>query len=55
MFFFRRNKQKNGEGKKKGTFREYAEALITAVVIAVLIRAFVVEAFKIPSGSIIPT
>ncbi len=41
--------------KKKSTFREYAEALITAVLVALLIRAFVIEAFKIPSGSMIPT
>jgi signal peptidase I len=35
--------------KSKG--REYAEAIIIAVVLALLIRAFVVQAFKIPSGS----
>ncbi|MFA4874526.1 MAG: signal peptidase I [bacterium] len=43
------------EKKKKSTFREYAEALITAVLIALVIRAFVIEAFKIPSGSMLPT
>ncbi len=41
--------------KAKGKFREYAEALITAVVIALFIRSFCIEAFKIPSGSMIPT
>lgn len=41
--------------KKKSTFREYVEALGTAVFIALIIRAFVFEAFKIPSGSMIPT
>lgn len=40
---------------KKSVFREYAEALVIAVVLALLIRMFVVEAFKIPSGSMIPT
>ncbi len=41
--------------KKKSQIREYAEALLTAVLIAFFLRAFVVEAFKIPSGSMIPT
>lgn len=41
--------------KKKSTFREYAEALITALLVAFVIRSFVIEAFKIPSGSMIPT
>lgn len=41
--------------KKKSRVREYAEALITAVLIALFIRAFVIEAFKIPSGSMLPT
>ncbi|GBE01692.1 signal peptidase I P [bacterium BMS3Bbin06] len=41
--------------KKKGVVREYAEAIITALILALIIRAFVVQAFKIPSGSMIPT
>lgn len=41
--------------KKKSTFREYAEAIIIALVLAFLIRTFVVQAFKIPSGSMEPT
>lgn len=41
--------------KQKSHAREYAEALLTAVLIALFLRAFVVEAFKIPSGSMIPT
>ncbi len=40
---------------KKGTIREYAEAIVVAVFIALILRAFVIEAFKIPSGSMIPT
>ena len=35
--------------------REYAEALIIAVLLALVIRTFVVQAFKIPSGSMLPT
>ncbi len=41
--------------KKKSTFREYAEAIIVALVLALIIRTFVVQAFKIPSGSMEPT
>lgn len=40
---------------RKSTLREYGEAIGTAIVVALLLRAFVVEAFKIPSGSMIPT
>ncbi|MBT3180879.1 MAG: signal peptidase I, partial [Deltaproteobacteria bacterium] len=41
--------------KKKSTIREYVEALGVAVIVALIIRMFVFEAFKIPSGSMIPT
>ena len=37
--------------KKKGTLREYLEAIAIAVLLALFIRGFVVQAFKIPSGS----
>jgi signal peptidase I len=40
---------------RKSTVREYVEAIGTAVLIALFLRAFVIEAFKIPSGSMIPT
>jgi signal peptidase I len=40
---------------RKSTFREYVESIGLAVLIALLLRAFVIEAFKIPSGSMIPT
>ncbi|MBN4054091.1 signal peptidase I [Nitrospira defluvii] len=43
------------EPKEKSTFREYAETLVIAIVLALFIRTFVVQAFKIPSGSMIPT
>jgi signal peptidase I len=36
--------------KAKSTFREYAEAIIMALVLALFIRTFIVQAFKIPSG-----
>ncbi|ACV69533.1 signal peptidase I [Desulfohalobium retbaense] len=35
--------------------KEYAEALIIALVLAFFIRSFVVQAFKIPSGSMLQT
>ncbi len=38
-------------GVKKNRFREYSEALIVALVLALVIRSFIVQAFKIPSGS----
>jgi signal peptidase I len=37
--------------KKKHIVREYAESIIIAVILALIIRTFVVQAFKIPSGS----
>lgn len=40
---------------RKSTAREYAESIGVAVLIALFLRAFVVEAFRIPSGSMIPT
>jgi signal peptidase I len=40
---------------KKRLLREYAEAIIIALIAALIIRAYVIQAFKIPSGSMIPT
>ncbi len=40
---------------RKSVLREYAEAIIVAMLLAFAIRVFVVQAFKIPSGSMIPT
>lgn len=40
---------------RKSEFREYIESIGVAVLVAVLLRALVVEAFKIPSGSMLPT
>jgi signal peptidase I len=36
---------------KKHILREYAESIIIAVILALIIRTFIVQAFKIPSGS----
>jgi signal peptidase I len=37
--------------RPKSAFREYAESIIIAIILALVIRTFVVQAFKIPSGS----
>ncbi|MFH1982593.1 MAG: signal peptidase I [Pseudomonadota bacterium] len=37
--------------KKKGAIRENVEAIVLAIILALFIRAFIVQAFKIPSGS----
>lgn len=41
----------NEKIRQKSMVREYGEAIIIAVLLALFIRAFVVQAFKIPSGS----
>ena len=43
------------EKKNKSVFREYFEAIVIAILLALFIRTFVVQAFKIPSGSMLPT
>src|SRR5512137_1036982 len=39
----------------KSRTREYVESLLIAVLLALFVRSFVVEAFTIPSGSMEPT
>jgi signal peptidase I len=41
--------------KPKSKLREYVEAIILAILIAFFIRTFVIQAYKIPSGSMKPT
>ncbi len=41
--------------KKKSVIREWAESIIIAFILAMVIRAFVIQAFKIPTGSMRPT
>jgi signal peptidase I len=41
--------------KLKSKVYEYAEAIIIAILIAVVVRTFVVQAYKIPSRSMVPT
>ncbi len=42
-------------GKKKSFYKEWIEPFLIAAIVALFIRQFIVEAFKIPSGSMIPT
>ena len=44
----------SAEPFKKSVPREYFESLVIAVVLALFIRTFVVQAFKIPTGSMEP-
>lgn len=47
------NNQQPGKNEKppKSSLRENVEAILVAIVLALFIRTFVVQAFKIPSGS----
>jgi signal peptidase I len=40
---------------KKSQLREWGESIVIALILAMFIRTFVIQAFKIPSGSMIPT
>jgi signal peptidase I len=44
-----------GATKNKRFFKEYVEPIVIAILIALFIRAFIVQAFKIPSSSMEPT
>ena len=41
--------------KTKILIREWAESIIIAIILALFIRTFVIQAFKIPTGSMRPT
>lgn len=40
---------------KKSVIRENIEAILVAILLALFIRTFIIQAFKIPSGSMLPT
>lgn len=49
------NQQTTPEDKAKSKVQEYIEVIIIAILIAVVVRTFVVQAYKIPSQSMVPT
>ena len=51
MVFGRKKKTSDLSKPKKGFVREWIEAILVALVIALILRTFVVQAFKIPSSS----
>ncbi|MBU2541910.1 MAG: signal peptidase I [Candidatus Omnitrophica bacterium] len=48
-------KKKTRKNSVKSARREWIEAIIIAFILALIIRTFLLQAFKIPSGSMIPT
>ncbi|HKV54750.1 MAG TPA: signal peptidase I [Candidatus Binataceae bacterium] len=42
-------------GTQKSAAREYTEAFLVALVLAIILRTFFIQAYKIPSGSMEPT
>lgn len=45
----------NTKTRTKSKIQEYVEAIIIAILIALFLRTFVIQAFKIPSRSMVPT
>jgi signal peptidase I len=46
-----RKSQRAAPQKRKSAVRDWTEALLVAAILALIIRTFVIQAFKIPSGS----
>ena len=49
-----KNEKSEDKEKSKSKVQEYIEAIIIAILIAVVIRTFVIQAYKIPSRSMVP-
>ena len=52
-YFFKRSRTK--AEKKESRLKEYAELAVVALLIALVVRTLLVQAYKIPSGSMLPT
>lgn len=48
-------KDQKSQTRRKSIVREWIESIVIAFILAMIIRAFVVQAFKIPTGSMRPT
>jgi len=46
-----RKKKTDVQRQRKSAFRDWTEALLVAAILALIIRSFIIQAFKIPSGS----
>ncbi|TLM69393.1 MAG: signal peptidase I [Deltaproteobacteria bacterium] len=51
MGWFKKKSARREKHGQKSALRDWTEALLVAAVLALIIRTFVVQAFKIPSGS----
>ena len=47
--------EKSETKPRRSSAREYTEAIATAIILALIVRTFFFQAFKIPSGSMKPT
>ena len=47
----KKSSENGARTKKKSSLRENIEAILVAIVLALFIRTFIIQAFKIPSGS----
>lgn len=47
----KKSSENSARTKKKSSLRENIEAILVAIVLALFIRTFIIQAFKIPSGS----
>jgi signal peptidase I len=50
-----KGKEQGSRVKKKSAIREWIESILVAFILAMFIRTFFVQAFKIPTGSMRPT